>query len=195
MASTHEEMIQGASGERDWRGWKTINMITIQDGCTGSSFVAKVNNAITLAGYTIGGNFGALAPYCYLQSVHASIIDGSPNTVRLELKFERDFPERFKPGTMELGASLISVETNKDKDDNVMWLSHTYPIGYRRSPQDDPLTVAVESGQITHTTNKFIPEKTRTFTKQVSEADAKTASDYTGCINSVDWLDSGDANK
>ncbi len=96
----------------------------------------------------------------------------------------------FEPGAVEVGATAVEEETNMDKDGNVMYLRHTYPTGYQRSPHDTPLEEASAPDVQGHIASVMRAEVVWgvNAVETISKANLKIkAKSYVGKVNNAVW--------
>lgn len=180
------DIIDGAGGSKDYLGWKEITRKYTINGITSTSFQAKADEAIAAAGVSIGDPHPSV-PDCYLTEISPKLAGG--DVMELVCTYKREQYTLDRDDDVEVGASAQSVETNKDINDNEMFLSYTYPVGYKRSPHDDALT-AEETKTVGHTTSRMTPQGTfrKCKIKSISASQLQDLADeYVGTINSAAW--------
>jgi len=194
MAIVREDILKGTGGSKDIHGWRTIKRIVIVDGLGEASdpggWVAIMDEAFDAAGISVGDAHPDISTI-YLQDAEVEALD--KHQVKLTLTYARldfRFISGFEDGAVEVGASVIARETNKDKNGTEMFLSYSYPKGYQRSPHDTPLTEASEADVQGHMATVMWPQVVWTVNQveTISKADLKTkAKTYVGKVNSGVW--------
>jgi len=194
MAVVREDILKGTTGSKDIFGWKEIKRIVIVDDLGKASDPGGWENVMQEALDAAGAVMSSAHPdvsYIYLRDAEAEAID--KHQVKLTLTYSRvDFLHSigFEDGAVEVGASVIAQETNKDKDGNEMFLSHIYPEGYQRSPHDTPLSAPSEADVQGHMATVMWPQVTWSVNRieSISKADLKTkAKTYVGKVNNDTW--------
>ena len=181
-----EDILDGTDGEVDSGGWKSIDRLIIVGGLSSTGWAQKADAAFAATGITIG-NPHPEKEECLLEKWRPAVL--SSDSVKLTLFYTR--PTYTVSGEdCEIGASVVSVETNKDIDENEMFLSYTYPIGYRKSSSDAPLTEEIETGNIGHTATVMRPEGVFSTSKRIIVSRSYLKSlirTYVGAVNSSTW--------
>ena len=184
MATVKWDILKGSNGERDWQGWRILERIAIVSGMVSEGWVNKVNEALGAAGVVIGESVHPNATYCYLSKVRPILL--STGDVKLSLVYER-----YEAGEKEetVGASLVSGETNVDKNGDEISLEYVYPIGYIKDSSTTALTHTVTATQ-GKLVSKLVPQASVSITKNTSNP-LDDARNFVGKVNSSSWNGGG----
>ncbi len=185
MAVTYNDLIEGNTGKKTLDGWE-LNRMAVVTGVTGDGHAKIINAAAELPG--INTAHPSLST-CLLREIIPESIDS--NTVKFRLIYSQATPARFQPqlNTIEVGGTLSQVQTNKDRDGNVISVSYEYPSSYKLDPNLQGKTVQTSS-----LVGKLAPEHTITFSRIEYSNPSPIAKGYVGTVNSMEWeLDPGAA--
>lgn len=188
MAKITDDILEGASGTIDYLGWKEFTriMIVSEISLATTGWLEKVAAALAASGLVIGAQHPTY-PAMFLSQIQP---EGLANdTIKLTCSYNKSIwkkPPQFEDDAIEVGASIASVETNKDKNNVEMFLKYTYPVGYQRSPHDDPLT-AEKIIEVGHLTNKPVADLTWSKNKIENSSPESKAENYVSKVNSSSW--------
>jgi len=176
---TRKWVIYGVTGTTPYD--RLVNCVNADDGTT----------QVPALGAAIPGSVGILLqekqPRAITGDTFELVMNYASYTISASVKNVDYVP--FQPGitTRRISATLGQTETTKDKDDNEIKLSYTYPQNYIYNEKKQGVTETIVAR-----VSKLIPQKTTTLTKKVTSI---TASDidaeweaYGGKVNSATWL-------
>lgn len=203
MATVSPDIIEGKASFT-FDGWN-IERVFMVTGVTGNGY-DKIINAMNTSGVPALGSAHPSASLtdCYLREAIPTIEGKANDIVRIRLIYANaTWPtERQQINTIEVGGALSQVQTNMDKEGNVITGSYFYPTNYpeddvRNWPNYNPAlnsgaggAIIIASGLVT----KLLPE--HHIVKRIVEYSNPTlkAKLYLGAVNSGPWtLDIGAA--
>lgn len=179
--SVRVDVLDGASGRRYYgrhgqKMWE-YTRVAIVDGITGVSgeddLITQAVDAVIAEVGDLGASFPGRS-YCYIREFQPE--PESTECVKVRIIY-RD--GQVDLNTIEVGASVAQVETNKDKDGNPITLSYTYPANYTTNPNRAG-TTCVQGGLYT----KFVPETTLVVERLEVGSPLTNAQLYVGKVNS-----------
>lgn len=180
------DIVDGAGGRKTKDGWE-FERIAIVTGVTGSGH-EKIYNAVNATGMPDIGYSHPTVTSCLLRTIDTIYVD--KDQVKLRLNYKQSTVGSssggFEADTIQVGSSVVQVETNKDIDGNDISVSYEYPIGYKRSPHDTALTAAVTKTDGVFV-SKLAPQTTLSFNFLDYVSPESYATNYVGKINSAAW--------
>lgn len=197
MTTVNYDMIQGASGTQDSKGWIRRERVAIVEGVTGVGD-AKLDNAIAALTESIGDAHPTISGL-YLREFTPEAL--STTTVRVRMLYSRlDRVSENEPptdvGIVEIGGSLSQVETNKDHEDNLVELTYTYQdeeeyVQHHGEVPTDANGDALITFPYTHTVSepfsRLAPQYTLTVNLTQSTSPGSLASTYVGKVNNATY--------
>jgi hypothetical protein len=181
-AVSYEDLFDGNSGRVTAAGWE-FDRMAIVTGATGDGH-AKIYNAATELGLSIGDAHPTVSD-TKLRAVVCESID--TNSVRFRLLYRQGThtatPWEPPIDTIEVGASLGQVETNKDVSGTVMEVDYTYPATYAHDTKLQSTAAPTQSALV----SKLIPENTIIISKRQFFNPNGLAKEYVGTINQAGW--------
>ena len=178
MASYEIDMIEGNGGTVDYDGFTGQRVATVW-GLTSANGYDKIYEAIATVGIAVGDVHPSYI-YSACQSVSAASM--ASDLIRLTYNY---VPVINVPPKFNVGASTADQETNKDKSDNNIEVSYTYPSDYKGDPT---------KADQTETVGKIIAVKQPVNTIVIRKREIITGSQltdrataYVGKLNEAGW--------
>lgn len=191
MAITVElDAMDGMSAVLTENGWEITRPAMVY-GLTGTKS-SKMINAVNSAEVIAAG-----MPEIYdshpdkssakLREIRPSIID--TDTVKCTLIYRTNSPLIIPPSTeavITVGASVQQIETNKDRNDADLSVSHTYTADeiLKFGPFDPALPTPVVQGG---TVSVFKPQTSYEYSRKQNYSPASDSIDFVGKVNSGTW--------
>ncbi len=147
-------------------GWE-LDRIALITGVSGYDGYAKLVAATGVAGLPAIGDNHPYVTTAYLREM--SLISMDTETVKLRLLYQ----DRWSDVSIEVGSSLVQVETNKDKDGEVL------SVSYGSETDQSPMV------------SKMIATRTLIIRKRELFAPEDLARTYVGKVNSLTWRGDG----
>jgi len=161
-------------------GWKFTTSHIVQD-VTGETAEARMAAAIAASGFVIGEVIGAFAPGCWLRSISCSPVGGN-TPENSQYKIVCVYEDNIKYTVqIESGSTLNQIETNRDVNGNVIYVSYTYPAGH--SLATIPPEIVTQGGLLP----VLKPQRTVNFRVREAVDPAVPAAIYEGRVNSATW--------
>jgi len=178
MSTITIDLVEGNLGRDTYEYGKEFDRMAIIEGLSGDAD-AKMSNAFSdldTAGYTIG----AAHPEVPTAKIRSRIIESiDKDKVKCRLVY-REYAGNYghpQTDTEEIGATVQQVETNLDKNGNLIHITHNGAVHGK-------------------TTTKYAPRVTFSITKQKGTSPIDTSVAYVGKINSNNnWQVTGDQHK
>lgn len=173
------DLLNGNSGNLNLsKGWTFDRQATVS-GVTGDAH-EKVINAANADGMPKTGDPHPNFHGVILQDINCLSV--SADIVKLVLKYRA--PDGLVPTAddvvVRVGSSLSQVETNVDRNGNVLFTTYTYPSDYELRPELRSKTIKQPA-----IVQKLIPVPDLTLTRLEDESPLVLSSIYVGAVNSV----------
>lgn len=192
MAITIEfDKLQGHSAVRTENGWE-ITRVAIVKGLTGNAYERLVNAvdsaAVIAAGMPQMYDSHPAKSAVLLREIRPKPID--TETVEVTLIY-RDSGVTIFPreeAQIAVGASVQQVETNKDKSNNDLKVSHTWTTAEKARHYGDSVPTGlaspdIQGGMVT----QFKPQTTFEYAKRQNYSPDSDAMAYVGKVNNASW--------
>ena len=182
--AVYEGLVEGDSVQITPQG-AYITRKEIISEVTGTSF-ERISNAITTSGHYKGEQHPVYTS-SYIQTITGSAL--STDTILLDISYE---PMKNLPIEINISNRVASQETNKDYNDDPIFVSYTYPEGYTIDP--DKVGKTETTGK---TVEKQVPATTISIKKrEIISGDDLIARNktYVGYINSNSMFGDGAKN-
>lgn len=181
MAVTYKDLIEGDAAAYTRRGWETVTRVAVVDEITPTlNGHAKILAAFTQLGVDIGFQHPSFTAN-YITSINPSSISSEAVSFIVTYEQMEGFADELSGG-----GSLIQVETNLDRNGNVIELSYTfsedYDIDAKYAGQTDIISKLV---QIDDNVAPFSIKRREIFTTIEKPQDLSET--YVGRLNSSNW--------
>jgi hypothetical protein len=179
MAVKYTDLIDGNSGKKTIDGWE-LTRTAVVTGVTGTGHAKILNAAAELP--DINAAHPSLST-CYLREIIPESV-GS-DTVKFRLIYSVPTPPRFQPqlDTIEVGGTLSQVQTNKDREGNIISVSYTYPSDYKLDEN-----LAGKTVQTSSLVGKLAPEHTITYSNLLFYNPQGLSENFVGTVNNGPWI-------
>lgn len=174
------DVMDKSSYRKTKEGREITRAITVK-GIGAVGWYNKIAEAEDIIGATIGSAHPEISTI-FLKSIEAIGVSGDI----VELVYKYSQVSFFDDDTIEVGATVIQTETNKDKDDNIIEVGYIYPKGWRQHPSDIPLPEEQEDWQ-GKLVSLLTPELTWTKNKLEGSSPESKAITHVGKVNNSDW--------
>ena len=177
------DIIDGNRGRKTYQGWE-LERIAVVTGLTGTPHKKLIDAANTSGVPSIGDGHPSLST-CKLREIIPESVGKDEVKLRLIYSQYVTSTSQWQPtfDTIECGASIGQVETNKDIDDNVMWVQYTYPADYTKN-----LDYASKTHKQGGTIIRLVPESSISIVKQELFPPAEKARAFVGKVNATGWI-------